>query len=120
MIILDTLLYQFQDFLNFLKQRNIINTGIAFIIAMQINKMFMDFINELVNPVASRVISQEFNKKQTEILGIKIRFGLLFLSILNFIVIMIFIYYLWKISESTPGIIGSLYSSITGGLSKIF
>jgi len=111
---------QFEDFIDFLKQKNIINTGIAFIIAMQVNKMFLDFINELVNPIASKMVSQEFNKKQYEIFGLKIKIGFLFLSFLNFIITMIFIYYIWKLSETTPGIIGSVYSRISNSIKKIF
>jgi large-conductance mechanosensitive channel len=119
-MIISTIGNQFIDFLDFLKKRAIIDTGIAFIIAMQVNKIFLDFINELVNPLASKIVSQEFNKRQYEIFGLQIKIGFLFLSLLNFMVIMIFIFYLWKISETTPGLIGSVYSSISNSIKKIF
>ena len=77
---------------DFLKKRNIINAGIAFIVALQINKLFTEFIDSIVNPVASKVISNEIAEKSISVFGIKIKTGKFLLSLFNFMVIMIFIH----------------------------
>jgi len=101
------------DFGNFLKSRNVINAGIAFIIALQINKLFTDIINLIVNPIASKLISQEINKQEYNAYGISFKTGQIFLSFLNFIIVMIFVYYIFKLSETEPSILERFYSSVT-------
>jgi len=107
-----------EDFGNFLKSRNVINAGVAFVIALQVNKLFTDMINLIINPIASKIISQEINKQEYVIYGIDFKTGQLFLSFLNFIIVMIFIYYIFKISENAPTIFESFYSKITGVFTK--
>jgi large-conductance mechanosensitive channel len=107
-----------EDFGNFLKTRNVINAGIAFIIALQVNKLFTDLINLIVNPIASKVISQEINKQEYKLYGIDFKTGQLFLSFLNFIIVMIFIYYLFKMSEAAPTLFQNFYSKFTNVFSK--
>jgi large-conductance mechanosensitive channel len=101
------------DFANFLKSRNVINAGIAFIIALQINKLFTDIINFIINPIASKIISQEISQKQNNIFGIDFKTGILIMSFLNFIIVMIFIYYIFKLSENTPTLLENVYSKFT-------
>lgn len=119
-MVFESISYQFEDFFNFLKQRNIINTGIAFVLALQVNKIFLDLVNEIINPLASKIVTKEFNKKQFDVFGLKIRTGLLFLNFINLIFTLIFVYYIWKFSESTPGVISTVYSTISDSLKKLF
>ena len=101
------------DFLNFLKSRNIINAGVAFIIALQINKLFTDIINIIITPIVSKTISQEINHQENNFLGIDFKTGQLFLSTLNFVLVMIFIYYIFKLSETAPTFLDTVYSSVS-------
>ena len=101
------------DFGNFLKSRNIINAGIAFVIAIQINKLFTDVINLIVNPIASKIISQELNQQEIAVAGIDFKTGQLFLTIFNFIIVMLFIYYVFKASEEAPTTLEKFFTSVT-------
>jgi large-conductance mechanosensitive channel len=116
---LERILFILQDFGKFLKSRNIINTGVAFVIAIQVNKIFLDIIDIIVNPIASKVINQELHKQETKILDINFKTGLLFLSILNFIIILIFIYNVLKLSETAPTLFETIYSNVTNSISNI-
>ena len=107
-----------EDFGNFLKSRNVINAGIAFVIALQINKLFTDMINLIINPIASKIISQDINKQEYIVYGIDFKTGQLFLSFINFIIVMVFIYYIFKISENAPTILENFYSKFTHIFSK--
>ena len=106
------------DFINFLKSRNIINAGIAFVIAIQINKLFTDIINLIVNPIASKMINEELSKKEYIVFGIDFKTGQLFLSFLNFIFIMIFVYYIFKLTEDAPNFFNKIYSTFTNIFKK--
>jgi large-conductance mechanosensitive channel len=110
----------FSDFGSFLKGRNIINTGIAFVIALQVNKFFLDLVDIIVNPIASKLIDKELNKQETKVLNINFKTGALLLSLINFSIILIFIYNVFKLSESAPTILERVYSGISGSIKKIF
>ena len=97
----------------FLKKRNIINAGIAFIVAIQINKLFTEFIDSIVNPVASKVISNKIAEKTVTIFGVKMKTGKFFLGLFNFMIIMIFIYYIFVLSEEAPSLVSNMYSGFT-------
>lgn len=99
-------------FLKFLQEKNIINTGIAFIIALQINKLFLDFIESIITPIADKVISKNINTVETNVVGVKFKVGNFFISFLNFTIMMICIYYLFRISESTPSFFENIYKKI--------
>jgi large-conductance mechanosensitive channel len=116
---LERLLLILQDFGKFLKSRNIVNTGIAFVIALQVNKIFLDIIDIIVNPIASKVIDQDLNKQETKILDVKFRTGALFLSLLNFTIILIFIYNILKLSETAPTLIETFYTNFSKSISNI-
>jgi len=110
----------FTDFGSFLKGRNIINTGIAFVIALQVNKLFLDLVDAVVNPIASKLIDKELNKQETKILDINFKTGTLLLSLINFSIILIFIYNVLKLSETAPSLLERVYSGITGSIRKLF
>jgi large-conductance mechanosensitive channel len=116
---LERILLILEDFGKFLKSRNIINTGVAFVIAIQVNKMFLDIIDIIVNPIASKVINQELHKQETKILDVKFKTGALFLSVLNFIIILIFIYNVLKLSETAPTLFEKIYSNVSNSISNI-
>ena len=103
---------QFNGFLKFLQEKNIINTGIAFIMALQINKLFLNFIEDIITPVADKVISEKMNAIETSILGIKFRIGRFFISFLNFTIMMICIYFIVKVSETSPFFFDNIYTKI--------
>jgi len=116
MIILDTFIDQFFNFYEFLRARNIINTGIAFIMAIQINKFFLDFTNFIINPVASTIVSEELNQNKVKVGSINFETGKLFLSFINFIIMMFFVYFVFSLENSAPG----LYSNTIGRIRAFF
>ena len=105
MKILDTIIEQIISFYEFLRDRNIINTGIAFVIAIQINKIFLDFTNLIINPVASTIVSEEINQNKIKVGNINFEVGKLFLSIINFLIMMIFVYFVYTLENSAPGLV---------------
>lgn len=103
---------EFADFLTFLTERNIMGAGIGLIIALQVNSLFLDFVDDIIKPVASKVVSEDININYVTILGVKLKVGHLIISIINFIITMIFIFYLYRLSKSTPKIINRVYGNV--------
>ena len=101
-----------KDFLKFLIEKNIVNTGIAFILAFQINKLFLIFVDDIAAPIAERILSEKVNKVTTEVGGINFKTGDFIFALFRFFVILVCIYYMIKVSETTPGFFGNIYSKI--------
>ena len=110
---------EFSEFIAFLNKNNIISSGVGLIIALQINRLFLDFIADIVKPVANKIVSEDIDKHETNLLGISFKFGHLLTSIINFLITMIFIFYLYKITQSTPTVIENFYLGIRSLPSRI-
>lgn len=111
---------EFTEFVAFLSKNNIITSGVGLIIALQVNRLFLDFIADIVKPVANNIISEDIDKHETKLAGISFKFGHLLTSLINFIITMIFIFYLYKITQSTPTIIEKFYSGIKSLPSRFY
>ena len=110
---------EFQDFFTFLNERNILNSGIGLVIALQVNSLFGTILEELIKPVATNVVSEDINKHYIEIYGIKFKVGHLSMSIINFIITMILVFYLYRVSMKAPSFMESMYGGITGSFSTL-
>ena len=54
----------YQDFINFLVKRNVLDVGIAFIVSSQITKLSNNFIDNIITPVLNGMFG---NKNTTRI-----------------------------------------------------
>ena len=97
-MIINLIIDEFLDFFKFLNERNILNTGIGLVIALQVNSLFNTILDDLIKPVASQAVSEDINKHYVEFKGIRFKIGHLSMAIINFIITMILIFYLYRVS----------------------
>jgi len=90
---------EFKSFVNFLFEKNIFQVGISFIIATQTKTLSSKIIETLIFPLIVYFLGENFDKKETKIGKIKIKTGILLKASIEFILIMLFIYYLYKLSQ---------------------
>lgn len=91
-------------FLKFLLDKNIIQTGIGIIIATQISKLTNVIVDAFINPIVKRLsigTIDDINEWELEIFDIKIKIGLILSTIINFLLITLVVYYIWKFSQNT-------------------
>jgi len=100
---------EFRNFINFLLDKNIFQVGISFIIASQTRALSSKVVESLLFPFVIYLMGKDFDKKETELGQIKIKTGILIKALVEFILIMLFIYYLYKISQP-KSLIDILYS----------
>ena len=87
--------------MNFIFNKNIIQTCIGLIIASQVSKLTTMLIDIIITPIIQRLTGNETAKlEELEInmLGIKLKIGLFLSKIINFIIILIIVYYIFKLS----------------------
>jgi len=107
---------ELKGFLQFLLDKNIFQSGISFLIATQVNGLTKNIIDSIVTPVLEKVLDEKIRNQDTEVFGIKFKTGQLILSIINFLIVMFFIYYLYKITKP-EGVIQSFVNSFKEYLS---
>lgn len=110
--IIETFNDQLSGFFKFLFEKNIFQAGIAFVVATQINKVFLDFLSNIVTPIADKVVSQEIKDVKSEIFGIELQTGNFALSVINFFIVMFFLFYLYKISDSSKSMFENIFSKV--------
>ena len=67
-------------------------TGLAFVIALQIQKLFTSFESDIITPIASKFIDKNEKKYEIEIFDIKIKIGKFITSVVYFIFVIAFLY----------------------------
>lgn len=94
----------FDNFLNFLKNKNIIPLGLTFIISLNINKISNDFIESIVSPIINRFFGKEstiaLKDRTITIFGITFLIGKFINSLLQFIVILYIVYWIYTFTEN--------------------
>jgi large conductance mechanosensitive channel len=109
---------EFADFMTFLLERNIFQTGVAFVIAAQVNKFMLDIMNSLISPIVSKALDvnskSKLENKTLRLFGIEFKIGILIMSIINFLVIMLLIFYIFKLSNSGKSIMQQFTGKIKG------
>jgi large-conductance mechanosensitive channel len=113
---IDTINEQFVGFFTFLFEKNIFQAGIAFVVATQINTLFMDFLSNIVTPIADKIVSKDINKVETTVIGVKLKTGSFIMSLINFFIVMFSLFYLYKISDSSK----TLFENIVSKVKSIF
>ncbi len=94
----------FTNFINFLKGTNIIQVGVAFIVATNVNNIINIFINSILNPIINRIFGSEGNDKNQKelkdktitILGIKFGIGAFISGLIQFLIILYIVYMISK------------------------
>jgi large-conductance mechanosensitive channel len=90
------------NFYKFLKNKNIIPLGLAFIISININKLANDFITNIISPIVNRIFGQtdkvQLKDRVLTILGIRFELGNFLISALQFIVILYIVYFVFTLT----------------------
>ena len=93
----------FSNFFNFLKNKNILSLGLAFIISMNVNKLSNDFISSIVSPLINRIFGTEsdiqLKDRKITIFGITFLIGNFINSLIQFIVILYIVYWIYTFTE---------------------
>lgn len=103
-------------FLNFLLEKNVFQTGLAFVLGSQVNAVVLKFVTTIINPIVDKVVQEETKTKTTKIFGVEFKTGELSLALINFILVLFFLYYLYKISDSSK----SLFQNIVTKFKTFF
>lgn len=101
------------DFIDFLLEKNIFQVGVSFIIASQTRALSSKIVDAIIFPIVISVLGKDFQKRTTKIAKIEIKTGVLLKASVEFILIMLFIYYLYYISRP-KGLIENITNTIYG------
>lgn len=88
--------------LKFLFDRNIIQMAIGIIIASQVTRITNLIMEVLINPIVNRITLGNIKKVEDikfTFFDLELKIGLILYNIVNFIFIVIMIYYIWKLSQ---------------------
>lgn len=107
---------QLIEFISFLMDKNIFQIGLAFILASQINKLFVDFISSIITPITNSVISEEDREKPYNVLGIKFQTLKFLMSLINFIIVMVVLFYFYKLSDYSK----TYFEKVTTAIKSLF
>lgn len=91
-------------FLKFLFDKNIIQTSVGIIIASQIGKITNIIVESLINPIVKRLsvgTIDNIDNWEFTLFDINIKIGLILYTIINFLLIAIVVYHIWKLSQNT-------------------
>jgi len=91
-------------FLKFLFDKNIVQTSVGIIIASQIGKITNIIVESLINPIVKRLsvgTIDNINDWELNLFDINIKIGLILYTIINFLLVAIVVYHIWKLSQNT-------------------
>ena len=102
--ILNIIISNIGDFYTFIFEKNIISTGIGIIIATNISSLTNMFTEVIISPIIKGLSGG--NTKNLEslsftIFGIEFKIGLLLKNLIDFLCIIIVVFYIWKLSQIT-------------------
>lgn len=89
------------DFWNFLTETNVLQLGVAFIIAMQVNALGTSFIDDIVSPIIDKIFGdyeESVKYKKTALFGIEFQWDDFIVSIIKFFMFMVLIYLIFSIT----------------------
>jgi large-conductance mechanosensitive channel len=102
--ILDIIILNGEGIFKFLFNRDIITTGIGIIIGTNISGLASVFTDVIISPLVSAVSSgyvKDLESMSFKILGIEFKIGLLLKKIIDFLTMIIVVYYIWKLTQIT-------------------
>ncbi len=101
-MILDFLKNNVSGILTFLFEKNIIQTMVGLIIASQVSKVTNVLSEVIISPTIQVISFGEFSKLEDfkiQLFGIEFKIGLLIITLINFLIVLIIVYYIWKLSR---------------------
>ena len=111
---------ELNEFGNFLNEKNVLMTSIGFILALQVNSFFLDVIDDIVKPVANRIVAEDINKHTVNVYGIKFKIGHLFFSVFNLIITLIMIFYIYRLSVGSPSVFSNVVATIQNSVESVY
>jgi large-conductance mechanosensitive channel len=85
----------------FIIDRGIVQLAIGMIIATQVTTLCPIIIDSLIAPILSFLLNNPENKKLQDytvtVLGVKFKIGNLIIGFINFIVVILFVFYFWRV-----------------------
>ena len=90
------------DFINFLLDRNIIQTCIGILISGQVIIFAQTLSESIINPILKRLsfTKDDFKNMKYNRFGINFEIGKIFSNLITFFIIASIIFYIWKIATS--------------------
>ena len=110
---------EFNEFINFLESKNVLSSSMGFILALQLNTLFLNIIDDIVKPVASKVVDEDINKHTVDIYGVKLKIGHLFFSIFHVFISLILIFYMYRLSTESPSLVSNFIQGVQNSIKKI-
>lgn len=101
-IIVTFLITQSKKILKFLIDRNVVSAGIAIIVGTQIGRITTAFVEYLLSPFINLILAGETKKLEDyeiEIYGVHFRIGLFISSLIQFIINMSMVYYVFQVAQ---------------------
>ena len=102
--IIDAFKYNIAGFLKFLFERNIVQIGIGIVIASNVTRLTNLIVELIFNPIIQRITFGSIKNIENWTItyfDITIKIGVVLSNIINFIFIVLLIYFVWKLSQST-------------------
>ena len=93
------------NFIDFFKEKNIIQLGFAFIVSTNISSVTNSFVDNIIMPVLQKILSltyiteDELKTKTVDIFGIKFGIGQFLSSVIKFILLMYVLYIIYKFTK---------------------
>lgn len=103
---------ELSSFVEFLLEKNIFQSGISFLIATQVNQYSRTIIDTIVEPILDTVVDKDFRDKTLLVGPIEFKIGELIMATINFFIVIIFLFYLYRITKP-DGFIQNIISRFT-------
>lgn len=101
-MLLDFLKNNVTGILTFLFEKNIIQTMVGLIIASQVSKVTNVLSDVIISPTIQVISFGEFSKLEDfkiHLFGVEFKIGLLIITLVNLLIVLIIVYYIWKLSR---------------------
>ncbi len=102
MIIVTFVVYQSKKILKFLIDKNVVSAGIAIIVGTQISKITGAFVDNLLGPFINLILAgktKNFEDYEIEIFTVHFKVGLFLSNLIQFLINMSLVYYIFQISQ---------------------
>jgi large conductance mechanosensitive channel len=91
--------HSWQDFLTFISERQVLNIFLGLVIANQLIVIVNTLTTGIINPILNRIFfgrHETFQQTKLNIFGIEIEIGKLITNLLNFFIILLILFFIWK------------------------
>jgi large-conductance mechanosensitive channel len=88
------------EFIDFINERQVISIGLGLIIASQLAILTQTITTSLINPIVNKILgdnTKQLSELTINIFGIEIFVGKIISQFINLLLILILLFYIWKI-----------------------